>query len=250
MAVNTSQKNQNRRKQSAITHGLTAVFLLGTIGFCILLLWSSFLWFSLGFEKSLDKVENLSLSQGKVVAEITRSSLLLKTQELIKDKTTKALANISIKSSDAHRALQSNIEEGIDALKENFELTDNSWLDDSLIDVYQKSKAFYLLSSACVHLLVIKATICLAAIPLFFLTSLAGLIDGLNQRAIRTASLGRESTYVFHKSLPISKKLIFWVLAFWLSLPLSMDPSLLFVALSLLLAIVMSLSASRFKKYL
>ena len=28
----------------------------------------------------------------------------------------------------------------------------------------------------------------------------AGLVDGLNQRAIRTASLGRESTYVFHKS--------------------------------------------------
>ncbi|STX55455.1 Fe2+/Zn2+ uptake regulation protein [Legionella beliardensis] len=126
----------------------------------------------------------------------------------------------------------------------------SSSLTDFLSTLTTFFKRVYLLGCACAHVLWLKILLCIAAIPLFVLTSLAGLIDGLNQRAIRTASLGRESTYVFHKSLPLARKTLFWVLVMWLALPFCFNPTGLFMGLSVGLAIVMSTSASRFKKYL
>jgi len=91
--------------------------------------------------------------------------------------------------------------------------------------------------------------ILLASIPLFALTITAGLIDGLNQRAIRTACLGRESTYVFHQLNRYFKRGLMLLLAFWLALPLSIAPALIFIPVSILLSVVVSITASRFKKY-
>ena len=90
----------------------------------------------------------------------------------------------------------------------------------------------------------------LSAIPLFFLSTLAGLIDGLNQRAIRAACLGRESTYVFHKSVPLARKIMCLVLGVWLCVPVTLPSSPIFVGLAVMLGLVMRMSASRFKKYL
>ena len=47
---------------------------------------------------------------------------------------------------------------------------------------------------AITHVITIKLCIIALSIPLFSLAILAGLVDGLSQRSIRTASLGREST--------------------------------------------------------
>lgn len=99
-------------------------------------------------------------------------------------------------------------------------------------------------------MVLVKSSFILLAIPLFLLFISMGLIDGLNQRAIRTASLGRESTYIFHKSIPVIRKSILWVLGLWFLLPYPINPSIIFVGLSLLLGIVACFSASRFKKYL
>ena len=51
----------------------------------------------------------------------------------------------------------------------------------------------WILLCAITHVLAIKLSIIVLSIPLFTLAILAGLVDGLSQRAIRTASLGRES---------------------------------------------------------
>lgn len=101
-----------------------------------------------------------------------------------------------------------------------------------------------------IQMVLVKGAFLLSAIPLFLLFIAMGLIDGLNQRAIRTASLGRESTYIFHKSIPVIRKSILGVLGLWFLLPFPINPSLIFVGLSLLLGIVACFSASRFKKYL
>lgn len=101
-----------------------------------------------------------------------------------------------------------------------------------------------------IQMVLVKSSFILLAIPLFLLFIAMGLIDGLSQRAIRTASLGRESTYIFHKSIPMIRKSILGVLGLWFLLPYPINPSLIFVGLSFLLGIVACFSASRFKKYL
>ena len=98
--------------------------------------------------------------------------------------------------------------------------------------------------------MLIKLTILLAALPLFALTMTAGLVDGLNQRFIRTASLGRESSYVFHRLNHFFKRGLIVLLAVWLAMPVSITPALVFVPVSLLLSVMVSITASRFKKYL
>ncbi len=118
--------------------------------------------------------------------------------------------------------------------------------DLELLDVMR----FWHLLPATGFVMITKLTLLESAIPLFFLSMMAGLIDGLNLRAIRAACLGRESTYVFHKSVPIARKSMCFVLGLWLCLPVSLPPEPIFVSLAILLGFVTRMSASRFKKYL
>ena len=89
-----------------------------------------------------------------------------------------------------------------------------------------------------------------AAMPLFTLAMIAGLVDGLNQRAIRTACLGRESSYIFHRLNHYFKKGLVIVLMVWLAVPISITPAYVFIPISLMLALMVAMTASRFKKYL
>ncbi|HAT9547448.1 TPA: TIGR03747 family integrating conjugative element membrane protein [Legionella pneumophila subsp. pneumophila] len=123
-------------------------------------------------------------------------------------------------------------------------------INDLAKDLIEKSQQFLqilLLSSQC---LLIKLIILFAALPLFALTMIAGLVDGLNQRAIRTACLGRESSYVFHRLNHYLKKGLVILLMVWLALPVSITPAYVFVPISLLMGLMVAMTASRFKKYL
>ena len=119
-----------------------------------------------------------------------------------------------------------------------------------LNDVQHNAHLFWMLIRAISDVMLMKFMMLITAIPLFFLSTMAGIIDGLNQRAIRAACLGRESTYVFHKSVPIAEKCICFVLAIWLCVPVNLPSSPIFVGLAVMLGLVMRVSASRFKKYL
>lgn len=119
-----------------------------------------------------------------------------------------------------------------------------------LTDVQHHANLLMVLIHAASLVMLTKFMVLITAIPLFFLSIMAGLIDGLNQRAIRAACLGRESTYVFHKSVPIARKSICWVLAIWLCVPVTLPATPIFVGLAVMLGFVMRVSASRFKKYL
>ena len=117
-------------------------------------------------------------------------------------------------------------------------------------DLVTKTQQFIkliLLASQC---MLIKLMILLAAMPLFALAMIAGLVDGLNQRAIRTACLGRESSYVFHRLNHYFRKGLVIVLIIWLGIPISIAPAYVFIPISLMLALMVAMTASRFKKYL
>ncbi|KTD53482.1 hypothetical protein Lsan_3892 [Legionella santicrucis] len=123
-------------------------------------------------------------------------------------------------------------------------------LPPALTDAYLFSLQLWTLIRLTTQLMIIKLSILIAAIPLFTLTMTAGLVDGLNQRAIRTYSLGRESSYVFHQVNRFFKRGFIWILAVWLALPISINPAILFVPLSIVLSVMVSITACRFKKYL
>ena len=117
-------------------------------------------------------------------------------------------------------------------------------------DLVTKAQQFIKLMLLASQCMLIKLMILLAAMPLFALAMIAGLIDGLNQRAIRTACLGRESSYVFHRLNHYFKKGLVIVLMVWLGTPISITPAYVFIPISLLLALMVAMTASRFKKYL
>ncbi len=116
-----------------------------------------------------------------------------------------------------------------------------------LIGKAQQLSQLMALTSQC---MLIKLMILFAAMPLFALAMVAGLVDGLNQRAIRTACLGRESSYVFHRLNYYFKRGLMILLMVWLAIPISMTPAYVFIPVSLLLALMVAMTASRFKKYL
>ncbi|QBR84684.1 TIGR03747 family integrating conjugative element membrane protein [Legionella israelensis] len=117
-------------------------------------------------------------------------------------------------------------------------------------DLVTKSQQFIKIMILASQCMLIKLMILLAAMPLFALAMIAGLVDGLNQRAIRTACLGRESSYVFHRLNHYFKKGLVIVLLVWLAMPISITPAYVFIPISLLLALMVAMTASRFKKYL
>lgn len=126
-----------------------------------------------------------------------------------------------------------------------------SWpTQHSTLQIITDVNLFWILVQAINHVMVAKLLLLVTAIPLFFLAVMAGLVDGLNQRAIRAACLGRESTYVFHKSVPLARKSMCVALGLWLCVPVTLSPTPIFVGLAVMLGLVARVSASRFKKYL
>ncbi|HAT9314932.1 TPA: TIGR03747 family integrating conjugative element membrane protein [Legionella pneumophila subsp. pneumophila] len=201
-----------------ITLQLTLVIFLGWLA---LIIWSVGQWLLHGYPYAFEKVSTLVNTQRQAITPVYQGSLLAAFP--LDEKPTWAFA--------------------IPYLNQ---LAINDLAAD-LIEKAQQWLQLVLLSSQC---LLIKLIILFAAMPLFALAMVAGLVDGLNQRAIRTACLGRESSYVFHRMNHFLKKGIVLLLMLWLALPISITPAYVFVPVSLLIGFMVAMTASRFKKYL
>jgi integrating conjugative element membrane protein (TIGR03747 family) len=220
MAVKTSQRQYSK---TLILNLLIVVFLGGLI----LLAWSMSLWARFGFDAAQLRLEQLSRQQRAAIVPFNTLSINTSWVKLPTE------------------SISSKVREMTHALPQP-----NSELTRITYDALQMAKQFWLLVGMTAHVMLLKLTILLAAIPLFVLAMSAGLVDGLNQRAIRTASLGRESSYVFHQFNRLFKRGLVVLLGFWLAIPLSVTPALMLVPVSVLLSVMVSVTASRFKKYL
>lgn len=240
---------RRKTKPGFLCRVVNAVLFAGVIGFFVLFLWAVFLWVTSGYEYALNAVERLSVREAHWVIELSSVSLVSK--KILSNELKHSMNQWVDEAKQTTQRMNSALGNHLKSVERQIiEQQDVVFLSDSFSEATAFVSQVYLMGYSCIHVLLMKVMMCLAAIPLFVLTAMAGLVDGLNQRAIRTASLGRESTYVFHKTLPLARKTLFWVLVLWISLPLSVNPTLLFLSLSALLAVVMSISASRFKKYL
>ena len=183
----------------------------GMLAWIVLLAWAGYGWLQYSFSHSLNAIQSLATSQIELASSFEHVTKIL---TLINQMP---FNNISANN-----------------LNPFLILTIQTWA----------------ILCAITHVITIKLCIITLSIPLFGLAILTGLVDGLSQRAIRTASLGRESTYIFHKSIPMIRKIFVMLVLLLLSLPISIAPSPIFLSLAVLMGLLASLSASRFKKYL
>lgn len=243
MAV--AHKKDTKKRASFLGKILKGTFGIAILAWILLLSMEIFIWATADFGKAYHHIKMQAMTISRVTEEFGGAEFLRK---LSQHTLNQFDLSSHINFSEELKALQNN--EVWQTFSNPRNRVSNPSLENTFSDVGLKAKQFWLLLKAITHLIFIKAIVLMAAIPLFLLALIAGLIDGLNQRAIRTSCLGRESTYVFHKSVPIVRKILFWVLIVWLALPLSVAPSVVFISLSVLLSWVVSISASRFKKYL
>lgn len=220
MAMKRSQRQYSKK----LIFNLLMIVLLS--GF-LLLGWSLTLWARFGFEQAFESLHRLSTQQRAVLIPFN----------------TPAINTSWLKLPTADMA--SKIQTVSNALPHP-----NNEFILLTYDALQIAKQFWQLVGMTAQVMLIKLTILLAAIPLFTLAMTAGLIDGLNQRAIRTASLVRESSYVFHQLNRLFKRGLLVLLGLWCAVPLCITPALMLVPVSVLLSVMVSVTACRFKKYL
>lgn len=230
MAITTQ-----RQSKRLILSLLVLVFM----GWIILFGWALSRWSLSGFDAAWQAMYRLSTQQSAAVSEFNEASIAESFKTWL---TTLPTEQITHKVTRAHEGIMEEL---------NAVLPETTpELSSMAIDVLNLSRQLWLLACLACHVMFIKLMILLAAIPLFALATIAGLVDGLNQRAIRTASLGRESSYVFHQLNRYFKRGLLLLLTFWLAIPVSITPALMFVPVSILLSLMVSITASRFKKYL
>lgn len=232
MAIKTQTQKKSKRF-------IMSLLLLVLLGWLILLGWVLSLWCCSGFDTAFNSVTTLSQKQTTAITDFNDIAIAEK---------LKSWLEIIPAHEVTHRVTQAQLL--IKNELNNVLPEPTAELNDIADDLIHISKQVWLLISLTIQVMLIKLLILLAAIPLFILAMTAGLIDGLNQRAIRTASLGRESSYVFHRLNYYFKRGLLMLLALWLAIPVSITPAFVFVPVSVLLSIVVSITASRFKKYL
>ncbi|CZI29254.1 TPA: TIGR03747 family integrating conjugative element membrane protein [Legionella pneumophila] len=197
------------------------LFLVLFLGWLALILWAISQWLLYGYPAALDAVTALVNTQREAITPVYQGSLL---------------AALPLEAKPSWLLIIPYLNK----------LTLNEFAADLLVKIQQFIQ-LVVLASQC---LLIKLIILFAALPLFALTMTAGLVDGLNQRTIRTACLGRESSYVFHRLNHYLKKLLVILLMLWLAVPASITPAYVFVPISLAMGLMVAMTASRFKKYL
>lgn len=232
MAIKTQTQKKSKRF-------IMSLLLLVLLGWLILLGWVLSLWCCSGFDTAFNSVTTLSQKQTTAITDFNDIAIAEK---------LKSWLEIIPAHEVTHRVTQAQLL--IKNELNNVLPEPTAELNDIADDLIHISKQVWLLICLTIQVMLIKLLILLAAIPLFMLAMTAGLIDGLNQRAIRTASLGRESSYVFHRLNYYFKNGLLMLLALWLAIPVSITPAFVFVPVSVLLSIVVSVTASRFKKYL
>lgn len=208
-------------------------------GWLILMAWVSSLCFLSGYDKAQEAIIRLSEKQTQSITYFNSIAVASRIKNWFGTIPTEQFTN---KVKNTGTLVKDSLNEVLP-----YEHTE---VEDFASDFLEGGKRIWVLTRLVTEIMFVKILILISAIPLFLLMTVAGLVDGLNQRAIRTASLGRESSYVFHQLNRYFKKGLLLLISLWLALPLSITPAFVFMPMSLLLGFMVSITSSRFKKYL
>lgn len=232
MTERAHQRNKRRNSGLLVTSLFVSIILLFLIA---LTGWARF-----GFEHTLKELQ----------------VLLIKNNQLVKSLNTPFALSLDFSQ------IQSVLAREGQAFSNDLEAMSSELVGDSVVSSLKSDAGFYLNEVASImskawslfglvfKIILAKCLILISALPLFLLFGLLGLVDGLSLREIRTAELGRESSYLFHLLNKWVLRAVLLVLCAWLALPVAITPQYVLLPLSLLLAMMVSMTASRFKKYL
>lgn len=130
-----------------------------------------------------------------------------------------------------------------------------AWLDgpgSSTISqlLYQYFGAYIEAMLYVIVIFMIRLAIIVLTCPLFVLTGLVGLIDGLVQRDLRKFGIGRESAYKYHYAKRYISPIMLLAWMLYLSVPFSIHPNFILIPAAILFGWTIRVTASSFKKYL
>ena len=94
-----------------------------------------------------------------------------------------------------------------------------------------------------------KLLLFVLSLPLLGLSWLFGIVDGFALREVRTAELGRESSFIFHRFLGFVPGILWLLITIYLVVPLWINPVVFFMGVSLMTLLLASRMVSKFKKY-
>lgn len=101
-----------------------------------------------------------------------------------------------------------------------------------------------------VFIFAVRSAICLSALSGFILVGLVAFVDGLVERDIRKACGGIESAMMYHRAKRLIKPTLFLTFGGYLTAPISIHPSLVFLPVMAMFAGAIYITAKTFKKFL
>jgi len=101
-----------------------------------------------------------------------------------------------------------------------------------------------------IFIFAVRCAICISAITGFVLVGLVAFVDGLVERDIRRACGGIESAMLYHRAKRLLAPILFLSFGGYLTAPISIHPSLVFLPVMALFAFSLFVTAKTFKKFL
>ncbi|QEY15978.1 DUF4400 domain-containing protein [Cellvibrio sp. KY-GH-1] len=101
-----------------------------------------------------------------------------------------------------------------------------------------------------IFIFAVRSAICISALSGFVLVGLVAFIDGLVERDIRKACGGIESAMLYHRAKRIVVPTLFLSFGGYLTAPISIHPTLVFLPVMTVFAVAVFVTAKSFKKFL
>jgi integrating conjugative element membrane protein (TIGR03747 family) len=134
-------------------------------------------------------------------------------------------------------------------------LTTSAYPQDSLIltlsrAIYAPVAAYLLAAVTITEVYAVRLAVLLLATPVFLLTGIVGLTDGLIERDRRRFGGARETGFIYHhaKRLVAPSVAVAWVA--YLAWPTSVHPNRVILPAALLFGLSLAVAAATFKKHL
>ncbi|EPB4308256.1 TIGR03747 family integrating conjugative element membrane protein [Yersinia enterocolitica] len=139
------------------------------------------------------------------------------------------------------------VKTGIAGWISNIKTSDNQNLSYAL---YYYFDAYIYATLYITMTFILRLTLLVLTMPLFGLSVLVGLVDGLVRRDIRRFGSGYESGFIYHHAKRTIGPIFVTAWLLYLALPFSVHPNIILLPAALALGLAVSITTGAFKKYL
>lgn len=228
--MTNSNKGQSTAKKPSfiilVMNKLVFMIFIFLLSFIFLVIWFESLAVVKGDQYSINKLDQLSNFDNKFIQ--------MKLSTKFKN-TSNFLQNIMTKLGNAYSYFLSKINNN------NFKIVIQNGMNKFINYLFIIYKAIIITIN--------RLVIFILNLPFFLATVFVASIDGLGQRDIRKFKGARESTLLFHKVKPLIGVVYFTSLFTYLAFPLSIQPWLIMIPMTVMASFLVMISITNFKKY-